>query len=213
MRFTDRRWHARLWGLALLCVGPISACDDELESEEEQHDDDSSGSSSGGGSSRSWRRNAQLDTVAECKDACDSECGDCKADCDDEDDEDCNQRCDNDRYDCRRACEKVDPCENSCGIDCDDSCDEEPRDAGTPDAGSDPDPEPDPSEPDDEVPVTIQFEARVGTQKFACGEEYSDVGSRGTTVTPTDLRLFVQDVKLITSAGKEVLVALDVHKP
>jgi uncharacterized repeat protein (TIGR04052 family) len=213
MRFTDRRWHARLWGLALLCVGPISACDDELESEEEQHDDDSSGSSSGGGSSRSWRRNAQLDTVAECKDACDSECGDCKADCDDEDDEDCNQRCDNDRYDCRRACEKVDPCENSCGIDCDDSCDEEPRDAGTPDAGSDPDPEPDPSEPDDEVPVTIQFEARVGTQKFACGEEYSDVGSRGTTVTPTDLRLFVQDVKLITSAGKEVPVALDVRKP
>ena len=207
MRFIDRQWHARLWGLAWLCVGPISACDDELESEA-QHEDDSNSSSASGGRSRGFRRNAQRDTVAECKDACDDDCSDCKANCDD-DDEDCNQSCDNERYDCRRACEKVAPCER-CGDDCDDSCDEAPRDAGTTDAGS----EPDASEPDDEeVPVTIQFEARVGTQAFACGEQYSDIGSRGTTVTPTDLRLFVQDVKLITSGGKEVPVALDVRKP
>lgn len=202
MRFLDRQWHARLWGLAWLCVGPISACDEDLEADE-QHEDDSNSSSSGG-SSRSWRSSAQRDTVAECKDACDSECGDCKADCDD-DDEDCNQSCDNDRYDCRRACEKVDPCDRC--DDCDNSCDEEPHDAGTPDAGSEP------PEPEDDVPVTIEFEARVGSQAFACGEEYTDIGSRGTTVTPTDLRLFVQDVKLITSAGKEVPVALDVRKP
>jgi len=214
MRFTDRQWHARLWGLALLCVGPISACDEDDEPEE-QHEDDSSGSSSSGGSSNRIARRSvvQRDTVAECKNACEDEGSDCKVDCD-EDDEDCNQRCDNDRYDCRRACEKIDPCDD-CDGDCDDSCDEEPRDAGASDAGPDPDEpdEPDEPEEDDEVSVSIQFEARVGSQAFACGEQYTDIGARGTTVTPTDLRLFVQDLKLITSAGKEVPVTLDVRRP
>lgn len=211
MRFTDRQWHARLWGLALLCVGPISACDEDDEPAQQNASEASSSSargSSASGSSRSARRSVQRDTVAECKESCDDDCDDCKADCDD-DDEDCNQSCDNDRYDCRRACEDIDPCDR-CEGDCDDSCDEAPGDAGTSDAGADASV---PSDPDDEVPVTIQFEARVGSQAFACGERYTDIGSRGTTVTPADLRLFVQDLKLITSSGKEVPVALNVRKP
>lgn len=191
MRFSDRLWHARLWALALLCVGPLSACDEDLEPEEQS--DEWSSSTSAASANRSRRRTTQRDPVAACKDACDAECGDCKADCD-EDDEDCNQSCDNERYDCRRACEKIDPCERGC-------------DAGVPDAGWDA------SEPDGELPVTIRFEARVGRKKFACGAQYPDVGTRGTTVTPTDLRLFVQDLALITSSGKAVPVALDVRRP
>ena len=35
--------------------------------------------------------------------------------------------------------------------------------------------------------VSIEFAARVGSEDFACGEEYKKVGSSKTTVTPRDL--------------------------
>jgi uncharacterized repeat protein (TIGR04052 family) len=216
MRFTDRQWHARLWGLALLCVGPVSACEEDEEPADRSEEDEGGGSSSSGSrSSRSSRRQvSQRDVVAECKDACDDECGDCKAECEDEDDEDCNHACDNDRYACRKACEKLPPpsapCDDACDDACDDSCDDAcPRTCG--DAGT-PDPDPDPDD-DDEVAVTIKFAARVGDEKFACGETYAGVGTADTEVTPTDLRFFVQDVELITTSGKAVPVKLDVRKP
>lgn len=219
MRFTDRHWHAPLWGLALLCVGPLSACDDELDKIDQEEEEE--GSSAGGGS---WSRHqsSKKETVADCKDECDDVCGACKADCD-EDDEDCNQRCDDKRYECRRACEKKTPCsscdscgdtcehdecDHSCHDSCPMSCDAGVPDAGPPDAGADAG-----GGSDEDVPVSIQFEARVGKKPFACGEEYTGVGSSNTTVTPTDLRMFVSDLKLITASGKEVAVELSARKP
>ena len=221
MHSRDLHRYVRLWGLAWLLVAPVSGCE-EGDPEQAQDHDSSGSSSSSGGSSRSWRRSPQRNTVAQCKEDCDDDCGDCKADCD-RDDEDCNQHCDNERYDCRRACEKIDnacdscgsTCHDRCDDDCDDRCDERWPDAGSDagaDAGSSGGSDAGTGDSDD-MSVTIQFEAHVGTQAFACGEEYEGLGTQGTTVTPTDLRLFVQDVKLITSRGKEVPVALDVRGP
>ena len=213
MPFTDRHWHARLWGLALLCVGPISACEEDEPAD--SHEEAEEESSSSGGSSWSRRQSTKKDSVAHCKDECEDTCSECKSDCD-EDDDDCNKRCDDKRYACRKVCDKkpVDECA-TCGDDCPRSCDAgTSHDAGVPDSGA-----PDAGdagggeEPTDQVSVTIKFEARVGKKAFACGEEYSGIGSKSTTVTPTDLRMFVQDLKLVTAAGKEVPVELDVRKP
>jgi uncharacterized repeat protein (TIGR04052 family) len=53
-----------------------------------------------------------------------------------------------------------------------------------------------------DMPLTISFAARVGQKPFACG------GLIGPW-TPTDLRLFISDVRLISEAGNERLVLLD----
>jgi uncharacterized repeat protein (TIGR04052 family) len=61
--------------------------------------------------------------------------------------------------------------------------------------------------------VTIDFRATIDGIEFACGDTYPGIGSQNTTVTPLDLRLFVQDVKLISQDGSEVPLALDVRAP
>jgi len=75
-------------------------------------------------------------------------------------------------------------------------------------------------EPPDELPdtpasdsqaVRLRFVARVGDEPFACGSTYRS--SLGSDFTPADLRLFVQDVALIDSAGSERPVQLDVRPP
>jgi uncharacterized repeat protein (TIGR04052 family) len=60
---------------------------------------------------------------------------------------------------------------------------------------------------------TLDFAARVGDQPFACGEEYSGVGSAGSLVTPSDLRFFVSNVRLITADGHEEPLTLDTTAP
>ncbi|HET8932177.1 MAG TPA: MbnP family copper-binding protein [Polyangiales bacterium] len=207
MRFRDRQWHARLWGLALLCAGPIGACEEDEPADSHEEDEEESSSSSGR-SSWSRRQSTQKETVADCKDECEDVCVACKSDCD-EDDEDCNKRCDDKRYTCRKACAAQDAgSKRDAGSTRD--ADVEVPDSGAPDAG---DAGEEVEEPADGVAVTIKFEARVGKKTFACGEEYSGIGSQSTTITPTDLRMFVQDLKLVTAAGKEVAVELDVRKP
>jgi uncharacterized repeat protein (TIGR04052 family) len=64
-----------------------------------------------------------------------------------------------------------------------------------------------------EVPITIQFAARVGDEAFACGGSYEGVGSSGATVFPQDFRLFVHDVRLIAADGSEAPVSLDERAP
>jgi uncharacterized repeat protein (TIGR04052 family) len=59
--------------------------------------------------------------------------------------------------------------------------------------------------------VRLRFVARVGNEPFACGATYRS--DRGIEYTPADLRLFVQDVALIDSAGREQPVRLDVRAP
>lgn len=59
--------------------------------------------------------------------------------------------------------------------------------------------------------MRLRFQAMVGSQPFACGQSY--VSSAGVSFTPADLRLFVQDVALITSDGMEQPITLDVRAP
>jgi uncharacterized repeat protein (TIGR04052 family) len=54
---------------------------------------------------------------------------------------------------------------------------------------------------------------RVGAEPFACGTTYESVGTPGVTVEPRDLRLFVNDVRLVRSDGVEVPLALAARAP
>lgn len=63
------------------------------------------------------------------------------------------------------------------------------------------------------VPITLRFAAAVGIYPFECGAEYTGVGSSNSTVTPTDLRLFVSDVQLIEADGTRVRLELDEFPP
>ncbi|RKH14633.1 metallo-mystery pair system four-Cys motif protein [Corallococcus sp. CA053C] len=56
-----------------------------------------------------------------------------------------------------------------------------------------------------DIPVT----ARVGLLPFACGTVYTDVGTTKTTYEPMDFRVYVHDVRLVTSGGQEVPVTLE----
>jgi uncharacterized repeat protein (TIGR04052 family) len=59
--------------------------------------------------------------------------------------------------------------------------------------------------------LRLRFEARVGGEPFSCGSTY--LSSAGVRFTPADLRLFVQDLALITADGVEQAVTLDVRPP
>lgn len=63
------------------------------------------------------------------------------------------------------------------------------------------------------IPVTLTFKAKVGAADFKCGQTYANQGTPADTVEPRDLRFFVQDVKLVDSAGREVPVTLDARSP
>jgi len=65
-------------------------------------------------------------------------------------------------------------------------------------------PAPGPVSPAPLVDIAIPFEAVVGQQPFACGTSYPGLGATGSTITPTDLRLFVSDVHLIDRRGRAV---------
>ncbi len=57
-------------------------------------------------------------------------------------------------------------------------------------------------------PVTLNFAAQVAGQPFACGRSYAGIGTTGSTITPSDFRLYVSDVHLIGDAGRAVPVRL-----
>ncbi len=57
--------------------------------------------------------------------------------------------------------------------------------------------------------VSIQFEAMVADQPFACGQSYADLGRAGTEVTPTDFRFYVSEVALIEAQGQAIPVELE----
>ena len=57
-------------------------------------------------------------------------------------------------------------------------------------------------------PVVLRFKPMVGDKPFACGESYPDIGVTHSTITPTDFRLYVHNVRLVDAAGKETPVAL-----
>src|SRR5687768_4539108 len=57
--------------------------------------------------------------------------------------------------------------------------------------------------------VTIQFQAKVGTADFACGQTYADLGAENTSISPRDFRFYVHDVTLIRDDGARVPLTLD----
>ncbi|MCC6745114.1 MAG: di-heme enzyme [Acidobacteria bacterium] len=61
-------------------------------------------------------------------------------------------------------------------------------------------------------PFSIRFKAVVGAKEFRCGEAYSGIGTAKSTITPTDFRFFVHNVRLLTESGVEVPLALSQDK-
>ncbi len=59
-----------------------------------------------------------------------------------------------------------------------------------------------------DMPVTLQFAARVGSEDFGCGTTYSGLGTTSAEATGGDFRFYVSDVRLVTSTDDEVPVAL-----
>jgi cytochrome c peroxidase len=57
--------------------------------------------------------------------------------------------------------------------------------------------------------VALHFLALFGGTPFACGERYADMGRNGVTIEPTDLRLYVSNLRLINDRGEEVPIELD----
>ncbi|WP_395805827.1 MbnP family copper-binding protein [Archangium minus] len=56
--------------------------------------------------------------------------------------------------------------------------------------------------------IIIPFEARVGSQPFACGQTYKGLGTTGTEYQPQDFRMYLHDVRLVSDTGQEVAVSL-----
>jgi uncharacterized repeat protein (TIGR04052 family) len=61
-------------------------------------------------------------------------------------------------------------------------------------------------------PVEIRFVAQINGQAFECGKSYSGVGTTKSTITPSDFRLYVSQVELLSTDGKAVPVALNQDK-
>jgi uncharacterized repeat protein (TIGR04052 family) len=59
------------------------------------------------------------------------------------------------------------------------------------------------------VPVTLDFRAMVGPEAFACGNIYRDIGTSSVDVIPSDFRLYLHHVRLVTSDGVEVRLQLN----
>lgn len=57
-------------------------------------------------------------------------------------------------------------------------------------------------------PITLSFQAKVGDQDFACDKVFEGVGADSAKVEFEDFRLFVHNLRLVSSSGKEVPIAL-----
>ncbi|HWP23832.1 MAG TPA: MbnP family copper-binding protein [Candidatus Binatia bacterium] len=56
--------------------------------------------------------------------------------------------------------------------------------------------------------VSLRFSATVNGAPFECGKSYSNIGTTRSTITPTDFRLYVSNVELLTESGRAVPVKL-----
>ncbi len=57
--------------------------------------------------------------------------------------------------------------------------------------------------------VTLNFRAVVGERPFSCGESYENIGVSRSTLTPSEFRVFIHDVQLVTRSGERVPLALE----
>ena len=56
--------------------------------------------------------------------------------------------------------------------------------------------------------VSLNFAAQINGQPFACGQRYDGVGTTGSSITPSDFRMYVSEVKLLRQDGSAVPVQL-----
>lgn len=59
-----------------------------------------------------------------------------------------------------------------------------------------------------DIPVTINFDARINGRPARCGESYGDVGASKATIMLQDFRIYVSGIRLVTADGHEVPLAL-----
>ncbi len=57
--------------------------------------------------------------------------------------------------------------------------------------------------------VSIEFAAEINGIPFACGQSYPGIGATRSTITPSDLRLYVSELKLIRADGQAVPLELN----
>jgi uncharacterized repeat protein (TIGR04052 family) len=57
--------------------------------------------------------------------------------------------------------------------------------------------------------VAINFRAVVGDRAFACGQSYDGIGTGNSTFTPSEFRMFVSGVHLVSRNGQRVPVTLE----
>jgi uncharacterized repeat protein (TIGR04052 family) len=57
--------------------------------------------------------------------------------------------------------------------------------------------------------VSLQFRAVVGDRPFACGQTYADIGTGASSFTPSEFRMFVHHVRLVSRSGQRVAVTLE----
>ncbi len=60
--------------------------------------------------------------------------------------------------------------------------------------------------------VALRFVAEVNGQPFECGKRYAGIGTTGSTITPSDFRMYVSAVALIDAQGKAVPLRLEQDK-
>lgn len=58
-------------------------------------------------------------------------------------------------------------------------------------------------------PVEIKFAGAINGQPFACGQNYANVGTTRSTITPSDFRFYVSEVNLVRKDGSTVPVQLN----
>lgn len=80
--------------------------------------------------------------------------------------------------------------------------------AGKPDAGESED-----GGSDGLQSVTIRFRSKLGDLPLTCGKSYTLPGVEGASITPTDFRFYVEDVRLVTASGHEESVVFGDRAP
>jgi uncharacterized repeat protein (TIGR04052 family) len=62
------------------------------------------------------------------------------------------------------------------------------------------------------MPINIKFKAMADNTEIECGKEYSNIGTTKSKIKFTDFRMYISNVKLIDSKGKEVDLKLEQDK-
>lgn len=64
-----------------------------------------------------------------------------------------------------------------------------------------------------QIPVTIEFQGRVGNKDFECGQIFDGVGLGNSSVKPNDFRFYVHNLRLVNDQGQDVALTLDERSP